>query len=37
MIIAYIDIRPFLFAIGTLVVISLTIIGCWIANAKIAK
>ena len=37
MIIAYIDIRPFLFAIGLLVVISLTIIGCWIANAKIAK
>ena len=37
MIIAYIDIRPFLFAIGLLVVISLAIIGCWIANAKIAK
>ena len=37
MILAYIDIRPFLFVIGLPVVILLAILGCWIAKARIVK
>jgi len=31
MILAYIDLRPFLFVIGLPVVILLALLGCWIA------
>jgi hypothetical protein len=37
MILAYIDLRPFLFVIGLPVVILLALLGCWIAKARIAK
>ena len=37
MILAYIDVRPFLFVIGLPVVILLAILGCWITKARIVK
>lgn len=37
MILAYIDLRPSLFVIGFPVVISLALLGCWIAKARIVK
>ena len=37
MILAYIDLRPFLFVIGLPVVILLALLGCWIAKARIVK
>lgn len=37
MILAYIDIRPFLFVIGLPVVILLAILVCWIVKARISK